>query len=240
MANEYGDRRQAQAESDGARESLAIGLIDCFRLNQECLTTALGGLHPEIALFSFASTSECIARAKVDFDLIIYYFHGNEVADATIVQTITTIREAFPPVPVVIFSDADPTHQAKIVRCALKAGAQGFVPTQTASLPVTLAAIRFVKDGGTFVPVDLLFTTRPNHSVGQRNRLTSRQGAVMSHLQQGKANKTIAYELGMSESTVKVHVRNIMRKTGATNRTEAVYKAQSLSSDFDGGRRFET
>jgi DNA-binding NarL/FixJ family response regulator len=51
---------------------------------------------------------------------------------------------------------------------------------------------------------------------------------VLTHLRQGKANKIIAYELGMKESTVKVHVRNIMRKMGATNRTQAVYKAQQF------------
>lgn len=61
-----------------------------------------------------------------------------------------------------------------------------------------------------------------------QNRLTTRQLAVLNHLQQGKANKVIAFELGMSESTVKVHIRNIMRKTGATNRTQAAFKAQGL------------
>ena len=51
---------------------------------------------------------------------------------------------------------------------------------------------------------------------------------MLAHLNRGRANKTIAYELGMSESTVKVHVRNIMRKMNATNRTQAVYKARKL------------
>ncbi|WP_249676338.1 response regulator transcription factor [Acidocella sp. C78] len=50
---------------------------------------------------------------------------------------------------------------------------------------------------------------------------------MFSYLRRGKANKIIAYELGVSESTVKVHIKNIMRKIGATNRTEAVYKAQT-------------
>jgi DNA-binding NarL/FixJ family response regulator len=59
---------------------------------------------------------------------------------------------------------------------------------------------------------------------------------VLSHLKQGKANKTIAHELGMSESTVKVHVRNIMRTMGATNRTEAACKAQLLGSLLDDPR----
>ena len=61
--------------------------------------------------------------------------------------------------------------------------------------------------------------------------LTPRQATVLSLLQQGKANKIIAYELGMSESTVKVHIRNIMRKIGATNRTQAIYKLQQLSDE---------
>jgi DNA-binding NarL/FixJ family response regulator len=90
-----------------------------------------------------------------------------------------------------------------------------------------------VKAGGTFAPLDLLLTPRPDPvreapSVSQQSRLTSRQVMVLGHLQQGKANKIIAHELGMSESTVKVHVRNIMRKMGATNRTQAAYKAQNL------------
>jgi DNA-binding NarL/FixJ family response regulator len=47
-------------------------------------------------------------------------------------------------------------------------------------------------------------------------------------LRQGKANKTIAYELTMSESTVKVHMHNIMKKIGATNRTEVAYKLNNI------------
>ncbi len=62
--------------------------------------------------------------------------------------------------------------------------------------------------------------------------------AVLSHLQQGKANKIIAHELSMSESTVKVHVRNIMRKVGATNRTQAAYKARQMRKQQTNGRSF--
>jgi DNA-binding NarL/FixJ family response regulator len=219
--------------------SLSIGLIDLYRLTQECMTKAMGGLHPEISISGFLTVKDCIAEARNGFDLMVYYLHGNEISDATIMQTITTICQAFPTIPVIIFSDADRAQQSKIMRSALKAGARGFVPTQSASLAITLAAIRFVKAGGTFVPVDLLLTARPDRVMARQNRLTSRQVAVLGHLQQGKANKIIAYELGMSESTVKVHVRNIMRKMGATNRTQAAYKAQRLSNDFESARAME-
>ena len=62
----------------------------------------------------------------------------------------------------------------------------------------------------------------------QARLFTNRQSAVFEALKRGKANKTIAYELNMRESTVKVHVRHVMRKLKATNRTEAVYKLNEL------------
>ena len=55
-----------------------------------------------------------------------------------------------------------------------------------------------------------------------------RQFAVADALRRGKANKIIAYELNMSESTVKVHIRNIMKKHKATNRTEAAFKLNAM------------
>jgi DNA-binding NarL/FixJ family response regulator len=57
---------------------------------------------------------------------------------------------------------------------------------------------------------------------------TARQAAVIEALRRGKANKIIAYELNLRESTVKVHVRNIMKKLHATNRTEVAYLASRL------------
>ena len=59
---------------------------------------------------------------------------------------------------------------------------------------------------------------------------TTRQTSVAKALRQGKANKIIAYELNMCESTVKVHVRHIMKKLGATNRTEVAYKLSDMAA----------
>ena len=57
---------------------------------------------------------------------------------------------------------------------------------------------------------------------------TARQIEVVNALRRGKANKIIAYELNLRESTVKVHIRNIMKKMKATNRTEVAYKLNEL------------
>jgi len=59
--------------------------------------------------------------------------------------------------------------------------------------------------------------------------------AVLDHLKLGKANKVIAYELAMSESTVKVHIRNIMKKMKATNRTEVACRAHTFAASAEHG-----
>ena len=66
--------------------------------------------------------------------------------------------------------------------------------------------------------------------------LSDREKQVLRLAAQGLANKQIARRLGISESTVKVHVRNIMHKMGATNRTQAAYNARRLANDFEGAR----
>ena len=61
-------------------------------------------------------------------------------------------------------------------------------------------------------------------------QFTPRQIAVLNHLKLGQANKIIARELQMSESTVKIHLRNIMKKMKATNRTEVACRAHILAT----------
>jgi DNA-binding NarL/FixJ family response regulator len=209
---------------------LNIGLIDCHRFSQECLIKAFDGLEPKPTIVPFEAVQNFLSEAPPDLDLIVYYCHSAESSEKTMVADVVAIRRGFRTAPIIILSDSEDAEHPNIIRSALKNGAQGFIPTRTTGIPITFAAIRFITAGGVFAPLDLLLTKRMDRVVeaAQRCRLTPRQLAVLNHLQQGKANKIIAHELGMSESTVKVHVRNIMRKTGATNRTQAAYKAQKL------------
>jgi DNA-binding NarL/FixJ family response regulator len=135
-----------------------------------------------------------------------------------------------------MLSDLEDSHQLNTIRGALRAGANGFISTRSTGLAMTLSAIRFVQAGGTFAPLEMLLSDASAPVAVQPTavspyRLTTRQKAVLAQLQQGKANKIIAHELGMSESTAKVHIRNIMRKMGATNRTQAAFNALKLCSE---------
>lgn len=134
-------------------------------------------------------------------------------------------------VPVIVMAGAEEPDQ--IIE-TLERGARGYVPT---SLPLTVAvlALRMVAEGGVFIPASSLLIARRQlgqnrgvNSRGEPELFTGRQIAVVEALSRGKANKVIAYELNMCESTVKVHVRNIMKKLKAKNRTEVAFIANSL------------
>ena len=107
------------------------------------------------------------------------------------------------------------------------------------SLDIAVEAVRLVRAGGTFVPASSLAAARrsgdaPTAPRGTSGIFTARQAAVVDALRRGKANKVIAYELKMRESTVKVHVRNIMKKLNARNRTEVAFMTNELIKTGDG------
>jgi DNA-binding NarL/FixJ family response regulator len=216
----------------------AVALIDCLRFSRDCLTQALRTLHPELCIVPYGSVADCVAAANGGLQLILYYSHNESSSEMLVLQHVRELRQAFDNTPIVVLSDARTALQPRNIKNTLNSGAQGFIPTSITEMSAAVAAIRFVKDGGTFAPLDLLLTQRATSTPAApespaTKHLTPRQMTVLSHLRQGKANKIIAYELGMTESTVKVHIRNIMRKMGATNRTQAVYKSQQVQETAD-------
>jgi DNA-binding NarL/FixJ family response regulator len=112
-------------------------------------------------------------------------------------------------------------NDVDLARAAIRCGAKGFIPV-TMGFEIAIEVMRFVLAGGTYVPPDCLLVTE---LPGLRAyMLTSRELSVVRAIQQGKSNKVIANELNMCLSTVKVHVRNVMRKLNAKNRTEVAMK----------------
>jgi DNA-binding NarL/FixJ family response regulator len=125
----------------------------------------------------------------------------------------------------------------------LSKGVRGYIPSSLA-LDVSIGALQIVRAGGVFVPANCLLAM-PKHPAPAPQKqglgmFTAKQIAVIDAIRQGKANKTIAYELNMCESTVKVHVRNIMKKMQATNRTQVAFIANRIlteRSDSEGARQ---
>ncbi|MCX5480714.1 response regulator transcription factor [Kaistia geumhonensis] len=134
--------------------------------------------------------------------------------------------------PVVVVSD---DGRPDTILRALDLGARAYIPSSI-GIDIALEAIRIVTAGGTFVPANSLSdyrrtSDREKGIVWPLSLFTDRQQAVIALLRQGKSNKTIAHELNMRESTVKVHVRNIMKAIHAKNRTEIAVRLSSVNGD---------
>jgi DNA-binding CsgD family transcriptional regulator len=141
------------------------------------------------------------------------------------------LSELFPGIPVIVLADkTDP----QLALTAIHHGARGYIPF-TMGFDIAVEAVRFVLAGGTYVPMDCFLAggwsgvaaAQPSPSA---EAVTSRELAVVRAIQQGKSNKVMAYDLNMCESTVKVHIRNIMKKLKAKNRTDVAIKARTVLS----------
>src|SRR5271166_1498706 len=127
-------------------------------------------------------------------------------------------------VPVIVLAGQ---NDAQLARTVMQQGAKGYIPV-TLAFNIAIEAVRFVLAGGTYVPVDCLVSTTGDVPLRQSfASLSNRELAMVRAIQRGKPNKLIASELGMRESTVKVHVRNVMNKLKAKNRTEVAMKTQT-------------
>jgi DNA-binding NarL/FixJ family response regulator len=121
-----------------------------------------------------------------------------------------------------------------IALTALGGGAKSFIPANT-SIDVMANVLLLTKAGGTYAPASTVLAAHDKSASSNSGHqahamFTTRQLSVIDALRKGKSNKAIAYELNMCESTVKVHVRNILKRLNAKNRTQAVYLARELFS----------
>lgn len=167
--------------------------------------------------------------AETEPQLIVFNIGSSSLTTPGLRTRIETLRQELPQVPLVIICDNDDVSEVVEV---LKAGASGFICSRIAPT-VVFQALRFIMGGGVYFPANALLqaneTDRSEEWVRSRegkdgsccSNLTARQNSVLRLLQKGYSNKHIARELSMCESTVKVHVRQIMRKLGASNRTQA-------------------
>ncbi len=140
------------------------------------------------------------------------------------------LRAQHPDVPVVIVSA---TEDPAVIRRAVEFGASGFIP-KTLSTERIGEAIRAVLGGDVWVPAEIDMTASEDKETADLVRrvatLTPQQVRVLMMLSEGLLNKQIAYELSVSEATVKAHVSAILQKLGVESRTQAVIAASKIGA----------
>ena len=138
------------------------------------------------------------------------------------------LRSQYPGIPVVIVSAND---DPSVIRRCMDFGASGFIP-KTLGVDRMRAAIGTVLDGGIWTPPDVdISSAADNETAAVMARfatLTPQQMRVLMMLSEGLLNKQIAYELGVSEATVKAHVSAILQKLAVESRTQAVIAASKI------------
>jgi DNA-binding NarL/FixJ family response regulator len=203
-----------------------IAVVHQQAVFRDCFVRCLEISYRDHDILPFATVAEWCgsnepgARAA---SIVIIVIDGSDESSVAGLECLEAVAAS---TPVVIVSDID---DLDYIMRTFKSGARGYIPT---SLPFNVAveAMRLVKAGGTFVPASSFFLDGEGSPSSPKAEalLTARQMKVAEEVSHGKANKQIAYELNMSEHTVKVHLRHIMRKLNARNRTEVAV----LSKDF--------
>ena len=223
-----GDSGLAVAERARPNAPRVALFIDKQSLSRECLGALLVTHLSEWAIQFAESIRDTLKiEGSPRAFLVILHTHAASVSSPEVVGEIRAITEAAPEAHLIILSDRG---EAAEVHMAMQLGARGYLP---ADLPFAqaAAAIRFVGDGGTFIPACVLAAAlapqrtsqaHPMDGEGNPIHFSRRQLEVLEKLKQGKQNKIIAHELNMCESTVKVHIRLLMNKLKARNRTQVV------------------
>ena len=141
------------------------------------------------------------------------------------------LRTQYPAIPVVIVSASD---DVATIRRSLEFGASGFIPKRF-GVETLRDAILKVMEGDVWVPPDVDMSAAADPETAKlRDRLmtlTPQQVRVLMMLSEGLLNKQIAYELSVSEATIKAHVSAILQKLGVESRTQAVIAAAKIAGD---------
>jgi DNA-binding NarL/FixJ family response regulator len=215
--------------------TLKVLVIDDHPLVQEGVSAALESLADDVTVMAARDAEQGLATAaeNPDLDLVLLDLALPGMSGFNL---IGKLHERLPSLPVVVLSALE---EPENVRHAINAGAMGFVP-KSAATRVLIEVLQQVLEGNVTVPLALQSsgppvshalpgaTDAPSASDPDVALLTLRQLEVLSRVCQGKTNKQIATELGLSEKTVKAHVTAIFKVLGVVNRTQAVLVARRV------------
>ena len=217
---------------------MKILVADDHELFLKGLEIILMDFNPSATLVKAKNYIELLDAVKKekDFDLILtdLAMPGGIWLDA-----LKEIHEILPETPIIILSAV---FEKEIVQKTLDIGAAGYIP-KTSSNAVILSAVNLVLSGGVYIPAELLKNSAgdkledlkkieimpDNIDLNEKIKILSpRQLDVLKLISEGKSNKQIAFELGLTEGTVKLHVTAILKILNVYNRTGAVAQANTL------------
>lgn len=196
-----------------------IVIADDHPLMRGAIRAAVEKVWPSHAIVEVSNASSAQSElAGGDVDLATLDL---QMPDSNGLAALMGLRKQYPAIPIVVISASEDN---RVVAGARDFGASGFI-AKTASLQEMTDALAQVRDG------ELVFPDVEGEDDGVLSRLASltpAQTRILRYVSEGLLNKQIAYEMDISEATVKAHITAIFRRLGVTNRTQAVLLAREM------------
>jgi Response regulator containing a CheY-like receiver domain and an HTH DNA-binding domain len=208
-------------------QNTTIIIADDHPLFRGALRQAIGSVMPKARVIEANGMDElnAVLGHERDIDLILLDLTMPGVQGFS---GLLSLRAQHPELPVVIVSA---TEEATVIRRAMEFGASGFIP-KSIDIDSIGGAIGAVLAGDVWTPPDVDLSAAEDKETADLVRrlatLTPQQVRVLTMLSEGLLNKQIAYELSVSEATVKAHVSAILDKLGVDSRTQAVIAASKI------------
>jgi len=210
--------------------SYSFIIADDHPLFRGALREAVAGLFADADIAeagSFDDVGKLLDKGGSDVDLVLLDLSMPGVRGFS---GLMYLRAQYPSVPVVVVSAND---DPAVIRRCMEFGASGFIP-KTLGVDAMGAAIARVLEGGVWTPPDVDLKAGADAEtadlMARLATLTPQQVRVLMMLSEGLLNKQIAYNLTVSEATVKAHVSAILQKLGVESRTQAVIAAAKIES----------
>jgi DNA-binding NarL/FixJ family response regulator len=199
-----------------------VVIADDHPLFRSALAHAVGKVWDSAAIIEASSAAEArAALAEGAAEALLLDLH---MADSSGLSVLMDLRQDYPALPIVIVSASE---EPRVAAAAAQLGAAGFIP-KSSSLDAMREGLAAVRDGdGWFPDTD----EGEDDDLARIASLTPAQRRILAAIRQGLLNKQIAYELAISEATVKAHITAILRKLGVNSRTQAVLLAAKLDVD---------
>ena len=205
---------------------MKILIADDHALFRDGLALRLEQIAPEAAILQASNYAQIFKIIKSDNNISAIVL-DIEMQDMPWFDALQEIRRTLPDTALIVVSASE---DSRTIRSVMSTGAKGYIPKRSDS-KVFDNAFKLVFDGGTYVP-PILINNPPINNLSTKSTglktLTNRQSQVLDLIAQGKSNKQIAYDMGVSESTVKLHINALLRSLHVSNRTQAVITAQKL------------
>jgi DNA-binding NarL/FixJ family response regulator len=206
-----------------------ILIADDHPLFRDALERAVRIALPQATLHGAVDVHELLELIEQfpDAELLLLDLHMPGAPGYT---ALAHIRGQYPGLPIIVISAHE---EVSVARRALAYGAAAYMPKSTSAADI-VTAIHSVLDGDVWLPEawlgnDVQLQPGELDAAGRIATLTPQQFRVLVMLAEGKLNKQMAWEMGVSEATIKAHMTAVRRKLGVNNRTQAALIARELA-----------